>query len=214
MFDRAGACYSEEYQIDSHPKVFLRVLAGLLFAETTTLGFDPTITISGGVKQVEVTNMYTIHGTIFRSQVIRGRATICWHATRNGMDYVIKDTWIDTARQTKHKILNKLQGVEGVPRVVEAKVLTIHGHTDLTDSRRAMFRDLSITCNASDRQRFKKLENCIHVRLVLEPFTTPIWNFTSKRELLSVLIDIVKGELLYVYIIPSLLYLPDQFTNV
>jgi hypothetical protein len=191
LFDRAGVCFSEGYDIHSCPQVLLRTVVGLLFASQSAFGFDPTITTSNGARQVTVIETYTIQKTLFRSNSLRGRATICWHAKKDGKDYVIKDTWADTARpQSEKRILDKLRDVEGVPRAKEEKIINLDGKLDSTDCRRTLSGRRP---SGPAQKRFRCLENRVHVRLVLEPFAIPIWDFATKRELISVFIDIVRS---------------------
>ena len=42
---------------------------------------------------------YQLGSILYMSQVLRGRGTVCWLATTNGQQGVMKDTWADEARQ-------------------------------------------------------------------------------------------------------------------
>jgi len=83
LFDRAGVCHSQGLHINDDAEKFLHVLVGLTFASRTWLGYDPMISHLNGGREVLVTTDYKIQGTIFRSEALRGRATICWHGTHN-----------------------------------------------------------------------------------------------------------------------------------
>jgi len=135
--------------------------------------------------------MYAIKETLCASGMIRRRATICWRTERDDCDYAIKDSWVDSGRDTTEiQFLKKAEqcGVERVPRMVESKDLMVCGVNNTTNSHQLTFsRD-----NPSNNV-FKLLENRVHRRLVLTPCTIPITHFMSKQELISVLIDIVES---------------------
>jgi hypothetical protein len=192
LYDRTGVVRMVAFDIHKRPLQFLRFLAGFTFTDSDLIGYDPTIQTSpDGPMTVIVENTYVIKETLYASGMIRGRATICWRAERDGCDYAIKDSWVDSDRETTEiQFLKKAEecGIEGVPRVVESKDLMVHGVTDTTDSHRPMFSRV----NPSNKV-FKNLENRIHRRLVLTPCAVPLTHFTSKRELISVLIDIIES---------------------
>jgi hypothetical protein len=197
FFDRAGGCFSTGYDINKNPETFLRVLACMLFGRLSTIGFDPTIFTVDGIKQIQVSyNTYEIIRTVFKSGVIRGRGTTCWKVQRNEKRYVVKDIWLDTVRSkpaNEVTILEKVKNLKGVPRIVEWAEVSIDNKTDTTDLRREMFGNVRNTSDPS-LQQYLKLENRIHFRMVMEPFADPLWDFSSKRELISAFIDIVKSE--------------------
>jgi len=196
LFDRAGCCHSEQLDVNGNAEKFLYVLAGLSFSSKIWLGYDPTIIDSvNGAKEVTLANTYVIQKTIFRSDVLRGRATICWHATCNGEDYAIKDSWSDTSRQlTEREILDDLNDIDGVPKVVEEAIVQVEGGDDSMDHRRSMMANPAIKWHKKGRKMFSVLENRLHRRLVLHPLGIPVVSFSSKRELISVLIDIVQSK--------------------
>jgi hypothetical protein len=193
--DRAGVCHSQELNIDNNRDKFLRVLVGLNIASRPWLGYDPTITSDiNRVRMVFVDEPYVIKSTIFRSNVVRGRATICWHGTRDNKDYAIKDTWADTSRDfTEQDILTEIRDIEGVPRVVQGIIVEFNGE-DTTDRRRQALTMSKIVWTRRGRSLFRKLENRVHRRLVLQPLGIPVVCFSSKEELISVFIDIVKSK--------------------
>ena len=94
---------------------------------------------------------------------------------------MIKDAWTHEGRQfCKEEILKKIKGVEGVPHLMDAWTVEIRGLQDRTSTRHSSFP-------SSDN----KVQ--VHCRLVMQPVATPITDFTSIRELLSILIDILDG---------------------
>ncbi|TDL16846.1 hypothetical protein BD410DRAFT_844106 [Rickenella mellea] len=194
VFDRAGVLISHEYNVHAHPDAFLRIMVGLLFADPAMIGLDDTVTISNGaVKRVAVKRSFEIERTLFKTEAIRGTAATYWHAVRGNKNYVIKDTWHDISLpRTEAQILAKLVDIEGVPRVVETARVTVPviecRVDDTTDRRR---RDMGRVGLTQSRMQFKKLENRIHLRMVMQPLASSIWKFSTKRELISALIDIL-----------------------
>ena len=183
LFDRAGVCHSQGLDINDDAEKFLLVLVGLSFTSRTWLGYDPTIISHlNGAREVLVTKTYKIQRTIFRSDVLRGWATICWHGTRSGEDYAIEDTWADTSRDlTEKEILEDLSDIDGVPKVVEEVIVEVDSKEDSTGRRRWAMADTTIPWNTPGRKKFRKLENRVHRRLVLQPLESP-WYASRPRE--------------------------------
>jgi len=62
---------------------------------------------------------YIVIDKIFSSDTLRGRATQCWHVQRNGVAYVIKESWIHNGSTTSEiDTLGELAGLEDVPQLV------------------------------------------------------------------------------------------------
>ena len=83
-------------------------------------------------------NKYLIIDMLFANNMIYGRATICWHAKKDGQDYVIKDSWPNIKRMNhEDKFLVKIAqlGTTGVPVLVEVKDLWVDGSSDSTDTQ-------------------------------------------------------------------------------
>ena len=179
LYDRAGVVRMVAFDIHKEPLQFLRFLTGIAFVDSDLIGYDPTIRIlPGRPVTVTVENTYTIKETLYTSGMIRGRATICWRAERDGHEYAIKDSWVDNSWETTEiDFLKKAEeyGIEGVPCVVESKDLMVRGLKDTTDSHRPMF-----SRDDPSNSVFKKLENRVHRRLVLTPCAIPLPYFTSK----------------------------------
>lgn len=198
FFDRSGVVGSTAIDLHKYPETFVRILAGLMLTDRSILGYDPTI-LRGpdGIRQIRVGGaLYDIVSTQFVSDVIRGRGTVCWHVQRGGIDYVVKDTWADISRTyTEAEILKKAHGIEGVPEVIAAEVVKIHGDEDSTSHARSII-DVNSYIHGS---LLGNLEIRLHRRLVVTPFAEPITSFRSKQELISVFMDLIQSR--------SLLYL-------
>lgn len=194
VFDRAGAVHSSAIDMIKQPSVVLHLLMGLVYSSPSRRGYDPTITDTADALCNGHT--YTIVETLFTNNMIRGRATICWHAKRGGEAYVIKDSWPNTRRtQREYEFLKRAaeRGVTGVPVLVEYEDLLLEdGTVDSTNSRRVFLGDKSKSKNV--RAREKDVDVRIHRRLVLQPHAVPLTQFSSRRELISILLDIVTSK--------------------
>ncbi|KAJ6583827.1 hypothetical protein DFH09DRAFT_1274943 [Mycena vulgaris] len=184
IFDRSGMT------------IFLRVLTVLTFCEDRArLGYDTSIiTEADGRRFIEVAGRsYELGKTLFVSDVIRGRGTVCWHARCDGQDYVIKDVWADTSRpHTEVEILRKAEEayVSGVPTVVADAIVQINSIDDSTENIR-----FTITKATKGLfQAYSKLEKRLHRRIVLTPYCLPLTSFSSRKELVSLLIDAVTAH--------------------
>ena len=132
--DRAGVVISTTYNLHNDPLVVLRILAGFMFSNEIFIGYDPSITRDDkdNLLQITVANKeYNIVNKIFTSKKLRGRATQCWKVRREGMEFVMKDTWIQVGRQSNEiDILCHIAGVHCVPTIIEGEDLACQGHTN------------------------------------------------------------------------------------
>lgn len=198
LLDRAGAVHSSPINMVEQPAVVLRVLMGIVFATASTIGYDPSITDVDGAKVACCKNQkYAIDSILFAHHMIRGRATICWRARKDKEDYVIKDSWPNVKRtQSESQFLRKAaeKNITGVPVLVDDEDLKVDGTTDNTDNRRVLSGG-GRKIKESIKKREEEVDSRVHRRLVLQPAAIPLPYFSSKRELVSVLIDIIKGML-------------------
>ena len=81
----------------------------------------------------------------------------------------------------------------GVLVLVEHEDLLIDGIIDSTNSWQVFWGGKPSTPNPI-KKREELIDVCLHRRLVLRPHAIPLMHFSSKRELISVLIDIVISE--------------------
>ena len=190
LLDHAGVVHSSPIDMVECPDVVLHVLMGIVFATPTMIGYDPSITKVDGETVVHCNkHQYTVIDTLFAHHIIRGRATICWHARRDGQDYVIKDSWPNIKRtQSESEFLHEAAklGISGVPVLIDHE--DVNGIADGTDTQWAF---------SSNNNKLKKMreeiDSHVHRRLVLQPPGVPLAYFSSKSELISVLIDIIIG---------------------
>jgi hypothetical protein len=194
LFDRSGAIHSEIFDIDTHPCLFIRLISGLVFSTPTRVGYDPTIgrLERNGTRFIRVgPDRYDLLDTVFIGDVVRGRGTVCYHVSRDGKEYAIKDIWTDSTRQHTERIFLDAAykaGVSGVPTCITRIVVLVEGRKDSTSWARE--------CVPPDHRSPAKrdVEIRVHERLVLQPFATPLVQFRSKTELLSALRDVIQSE--------------------
>ena len=183
-FDRSGQVitvfpYTER-------RTFVRLIAGLMFGSDQLLGYDPTALRQDGSVMALLVNgkQYQLKSILFMSQVLRGRGTVCWLATADDQQVIIKDTWADEDRQWEEaEFLEECQknGICGVPLLIDREDVQVGGICDSTRSRR------DPTVSLTDA------EGRIHRRLVMAPVCLPLERFSCKSELIQAFIDVVES---------------------
>ena len=183
MFDCSGVVHSRPYNIHRHLHTLLCMLSLLVFGQLEHIGYDTTIIPQPLLSQhpgvIEIkSKVHEIVRRIFYNFVLCDRGTICWHVHCGQKDYVIKDSWTHESRlNCKADILAKIRGLKGVPQLVTAWTVQVGGSDDRTDLCR-----LSLPSFSDVR---------VHHRLLMELVGTPLSEFKTIRELLSILIDIL-----------------------
>ncbi|KAJ7507264.1 hypothetical protein B0H11DRAFT_2319013 [Mycena galericulata] len=194
IFDRAGLVTTCPFDLHEDPESFVRVMTGLMFTkDPALLGYDTSIITTPAGRFIDVDGVrYKIVETLFVSDVIRGRGTVCWRVRYEGNDYVIKDTWADNSRpHTEAEILNMAKDVEGVPKVIADVVVSINGVEESTANLRSTITPPPGKKGAKLRDTLSTIEERIHRRLVLTPFGYALPHFSSRKELISIFIDAV-----------------------
>ncbi|KAG1721677.1 hypothetical protein EDB19DRAFT_2029553 [Suillus lakei] len=126
---------------------------------------------------------YNILEVIFSSQGLVGRGTICYLARRDDEEYIIKDHWVlggKDAVLNEVRMLREMQGVRGVPELVEYWLVEI-APNEVDETMNYRYKVLGSIKGTSH----------MHVHLVLKPRTRPLHAFWTKLELVSALQDIV-----------------------
>ncbi|KAJ7106493.1 hypothetical protein C8R43DRAFT_209819 [Mycena crocata] len=185
LVDHCGVVAGEFFDVDEEPELFVRLLAGLMFSSRPTIGFDTTITtLKNGQRRIKVGNdVYDIVARLAISHDVRGKATVCWHAQRKGSDFVIKDNWNDKTSLSEADILNIGKDIPGITKLITLKTVVIDRAEDSTAALR------SIVINNSPSRGVR-----VHQRLVLTPLARKISYFRSRKELISVFIDVIKAH--------------------
>jgi hypothetical protein len=203
VFNRGGVHTSDWFSIHTSPVRFVRNLVGLMTVERAFLGFDPNMEYTKVDARPAYTvkingKAYVIEELIASSDNVRGRATSCWKIGRDGKTFVLKDAWFKLGREGKvneAEILRIIQGIEGVPELVEYEVCKDAGgdnhYTTMVD-----LKDLEAEKALTYEQQVKawKWDDYCRIRIVTSPFATSFRAFKSRRELLYALITIVDGE--------------------
>lgn len=135
VFDRAGIIGSTKFDLAEDPHSLIRLLAGLMLTDGTLIGFDSSIRGErDGTKYVTVDGLnYRLVSRLSVSRDLRGRGTVVWKAERDGMNYVIKDTWTEpTISTTEAEMMWMAAGVKGVVQLVAEEIVQHDGADDST----------------------------------------------------------------------------------
>ena len=79
--DRSGVVESKTLKVKKHPLVLLRIIAGLMFARPSDIGYDESIDCDENGKAINIRlkgEMLRVIKDLFMSDSMRGRATRCW----------------------------------------------------------------------------------------------------------------------------------------
>ncbi|KAJ7454763.1 hypothetical protein FB451DRAFT_653075 [Mycena latifolia] len=184
LIDHCGVIAAESFNVHERPDLLVRAVAGLMLSTRPTIGFDTTITtLKNGQRQIRVgQDVYDILARLSISHDVRGKATVCWHARRNGTDFVIKDNWTDPAcKVSEADILEIAKDIPGVTKLIALETVMIDRAEDSTAALRSVISDNFLGV----RQ---------HQRMVLTPFARKISYFRTKKELISVFIDAIEAH--------------------
>ena len=180
--DRAGVIHLGAVSYLKEPKLFLHVFIGLTFSPDVYLGYDPNF-ISHPLVSPQITIggcRYTILPTVWRQDMILGRATTCWCAMYNGEEYLIKDSWVlEEQKPCEVYFLREAEGIDGVPILFDWENVMVNKRVDSTDNYWGVYRPLL---------------NHIHRRLVFKTVGVPIWDFLTREELIDAYIDCLVSE--------------------
>ncbi|KAJ6449718.1 hypothetical protein C8R47DRAFT_1230544 [Mycena vitilis] len=191
VFDRAGLVATAPFDLHKDPETFVRVMVALMFTnDPAVLGYDTSIIKIGDHRFIEVDGIrYQIIKTLFISDVVRGRGTVCWHARHGDKDFVIKDTWADDSRpHTEADILRMAEDIEGVPKVIADVIVKVNG---VEGSTRTLRSNIAAATRGTTGDT---IETRVHRRLVLTPFAKALPMFATRKELVSIMIDAVTAH--------------------
>ncbi|KDR80926.1 hypothetical protein GALMADRAFT_136004 [Galerina marginata CBS 339.88] len=199
VFDRAGLVGSRSFNLRQQPSKFLHCVAGLLLADFSAIGYDPSITRTPDDRRFITIDgkEYELLEPVFVNEDIWGRGTLCWRGHRDGVDYAIKDVWALFQSDQDHSeadILRRASGVEGMAQIVADEVVQIDGKDDSTANIRGVLETTIKKCSQKVLDWVKTLEVRVHRRIVTTPFGRELSHFSSKKELLSVFIDAIAAH--------------------
>ena len=187
VVDQAGMVHSVALDMVAESTKFLHIFAGLAFEIEAHIGYDLSIMQNGHLTTISCNGCeFVIIATIFVNSMIHGRGTICYCTWADGKDYVLKDSWPNTSwTMPEFKCLETAEkaGIVVVPRIRGREDLMVDGVMDST----IIWPD-----NLGGKPP-KHIDAHVHRRLVLQPYAIPLTHFQSKRELISVLFDIISS---------------------
>lgn len=168
-------------------KLFLRILVVLMFGKPADIGLDPNIEIDHNGKCVAITveqNRFEVLDLIYSLNSIVGRGTRIWIVTRNGVNYTLKDSWIQHDRVHSEVLMlqkmNKDEELTGrVPTLFCGGDVIINGGTDSTERYR------------TDLPGWSSKGRRIHRQLVCTPIGESLCKYRSKQELIKSIISII-----------------------
>ena len=178
------------------------MLASLITWDDRQLGFDPTVFYPDQNMKLHILTQepfkYIVEETLVRSYTIRSRGSTCWRVRKvddeesSDARYLIQDSWVEGGMITEQTILQKIHdtqvknGIAGVASLVHIENIHIqqgdHVYPDTVKSHR---RDNGIV----------GIDDLIHTRTVSRCHgrdCTRLENFTSPKELIYALHDVIK----------------------
>jgi hypothetical protein len=208
LFDHSGVLQSKPIDIHKRPKDFVHILCGFAFGSRSTLGYDSTMTTDkDGRRWINFCDEpYEILETLYIDDVIRGRGTVVLRvrAKDSTENNILKSSWIDILRPEKeYELLAKAKDVNGIAHMIKHDVVII-------DSTRIIRDELGLKyAKGKKRVEFRQ-----HHRLLLRECGLSLSKFATRRELLSIFIDAIKGTLSRPYSIEmSSLIQPAKLTR-
>ncbi|KAL1673123.1 hypothetical protein EV122DRAFT_223362 [Schizophyllum commune] len=196
-FDRAGRVLSPKFNVHKHGVLFARVIMGLTVLDKAFLGFDPSVILREGRRFLEVSQQtYEIVETIHIKTAMLGRGTVCWRCRcpDSDEDCVIKNVWVEEKEEHEEgELLMNIQQRLGQPRIISDElVLRPDGEPYATTRVR------------ESREGEKPsivpyyVPDLVLRRMVLEPYARPLRDFSSKEELLELMLDaLMEHETIY-----------------
>ena len=165
--------------------VLLWILAFLMFGRPEDTGLNPyfEINLNGQVIAIECENRrFEVHERIHALHSLFGRGTQVWIVTRNGIKYIMKDSWVredglhnevaHLRRMASHEELK-----DRVPTLICGGDVVINGVNDSTERYRRV---------GSHR---------VHRCIVTSPIGESIISFKSKKEFIRVMMSIIESKL-------------------
>lgn len=172
--------------------VLLRILAALMYGSPSDIGLDPSMVCDekGNVVTIFVNKKeFSVFRRIYALQALVGRGTKVWIVTRQGLCYILKDSWVQSGRVESE--INFLEAMARhprltghIPKLVEGEDLKIGGYGDSTEWYR-------VDIGQVDHHR-------THRRHVTEPIGSPLIKFRSRVECLSAIVDVLHGMYFFI----------------
>ncbi|KAG2155764.1 hypothetical protein DEU56DRAFT_906933 [Suillus clintonianus] len=201
--DRSGLIITLPIPIQSSPARVADAIATLSLADPSLLGLDPTthmcITFCQGTHTDlavgaigwvtdNAEKKYSIMAVLWKSQGLFCRGTVCYRVRDpvDGKEYAMKDCWVTEAKRYHEvDVLGRVKGIPNVVQLVDHWDVLSNGEPDCTARIRDGYGVLLE--NRPDTRFF----NRYHRRLLLTPCGDPLWDFSSRKELICAFRDFV-----------------------
>ena len=198
LVDRSGIVYTNYFSLldGSGCIIFARLLFVLSYGPIEFIGLDPTMEMStriGVITQIRIgydRRFQPVHPIHMSTRLI-GRGTHVWIVkdVDTGHFHVLKDSWPLGDRPSemhwleviaKHPQYDNFK--DNLPQLICGEDCQIDGHVDTTTRNRTSIR------------REREPPPRIHRRLVTKQIGDPLTSFRSKREFISVMLDVVQSK--------------------
>ncbi|KAJ7220134.1 hypothetical protein GGX14DRAFT_355215, partial [Mycena pura] len=199
-FDRAGCYYSQKIDYHANAVFFVKLVLLLSSFDEAVLGFDTSIYWENGRRKMKITPPEIFDKTaksweantrelvfdlddkpLFSRRTIRSRGTVCWVATYNDEQYIVKDYWRADGRLCESEFLRSLVNIKGV-----GQMLTYVDDRDSIKLGRGLESMISDSgAPVADRS---------FMRVVVRKYGETLEKATSARHLLCAVRDIVEGH--------------------
>jgi hypothetical protein len=137
LFDRSGLYSSENFDINTEPERFVKVIAGYALLSDAELGLNTFIKRNRTSKYFIAQDVRILleDKPIALTKAIVCRGTTCYRGRRSDStewEYVVKFAWPSDKRQREGDLLKlaKERGVTGIPIWFSHKQITIDGDPD------------------------------------------------------------------------------------
>lgn len=200
VVDRSGMLYTKPAGLSTYNAMFfLRIIFAFCFAKPQTLGWDPTMRLDPKTHEVvainvtgvfegreNVTRTFEVVRLLHSSPILYGRGTRVWIVKdETGKFFVMKDSWILTGR-----ILSEIEFIQHIGRLIQGEE---DGYLFQHSCPTYCIGQENVWSTDIIRGKLPGSPTRVQRRIVTGPIGDPITSFRSKKEFVSVLLDIVNG---------------------
>ena len=208
MFDPAGGVIAPRLDYHTRAAEFCAVVTGIASLDEVRVGFDTSFVLDDQFKP-RIWTMesepggpprsvsYRVKSRLFKAKKFVSRATGCWlvdSVDEPQRTYVIKDAWTarsDTQNDTEGSLIahaNNKGVVCGLVRIHHEARILVPGRSEDTVVKNRRIRSGAYT----DDMNF--VQDRVHTRIVMHTYGKPIWEFSSRQELMLAFHDAVNGK--------------------
>ncbi|KAF9540129.1 hypothetical protein CPC08DRAFT_651015 [Agrocybe pediades] len=192
VFDRSGACHSEDIDINDKADVFIQIVLGVCNPDCATVGCDTSIYWSkDGVRHIKTSDekgeavTYPIENdsgkALVHRETIRGRGTCCWEV-KGGL--IVKDQWSSVGRTPEVDFLEASKGLPFVGQMVAYSKGT-------STAKLRGFNDYDHDVSPKDKKHFRDRD---FWRVTFKNGGKPLSKFSSPEEVLYTMRDAIEGH--------------------